>query len=164
MPASDRADPFIGRVIGRLTVVSREKRGPRWGYLCRCACGGLTGVMRAEYIARRGAQAACYDCTHHGIPRPAVGARAYRARPESEQHDRARHPQASDPIWRVRAARLAEDLVSPLTTAEIIARARRMGFNEEVAREVLASADGVELVKVHGLWNRIGARREGLNR
>jgi hypothetical protein len=69
-----------------------------------------------------------------------------------------RHPQAGHPIWRERAARLAEVLIAPMTTAAVIERARRIGWNEEVTREVLAAGDGLELVKVLGLWR--SARRE----
>lgn len=52
------------------------------------------------------------------------------------------------PIWRQRAARLAEKVGDGFyTTAEMHAIARRCGLKEAVVEETLAAAEGVELVK-----------------
>jgi hypothetical protein len=148
-------DPFINTVIGKLRVIFSQKRGGRRAYVCLCKCGNITSPMRAPYIVRRGALAACYDCSH-GIRRAGLRSlRGERDEPTNREPEDDRCEQAGDPIWRERARALSEVILRPMTSPAVIVIARaHFGWRGEITREVLAAADGRELVKRLGLWNR----------
>lgn len=57
------------------------------------------------------------------------------------------------PIWRERAARLAEAMGSKsYTGAEMAALAKKIGMKDHLIGHVLAAAEGEELVKTNGKW------------
>jgi len=142
-------DPFLHSVVGKLTVVQRERRGKRWAYSCRCECGAITLPRRAAYIRRRGPLAACKNCSA-GDPRAGAVKRPEPPLPEKERYLPAGHP-----IWRSRAQRLAAAIIRPMPLSAVLVLAKgRFWWPYDLTREVLAAASGVELVKNHGLWSR----------
>ena len=147
----NEADPFLDTVIGKLTVIRRERRGRRWAYTCRCSCGAITLPRRREYILRKGPFAACKDCSI-GMPRSESG------RPEPPLQ-RPRYLPSGHAIWRERARMLADAIAEPVPMAQVIVLARRFGWSGDLTREVLAAADGRELVKLQGLWQRSAVLR-----
>jgi hypothetical protein len=164
---AEPVDPFVGRVIGKLTVLRRERRGGRWAYVCECQCGQVTPPMRAPYIVRRGAAAGCYNCSN-GLPKSGLPVRSgtpqlrgERGGGPSEELDDGDSSceSADDPIWHIRA-QLVELLVMmrALPTAAVIALAQHhFGWSPGKTREVLAAAEGHELSKSFGLWSVTGA-------
>jgi len=66
----------------------------------------------------------------------------------------ARAEPLEDPIWRERAARLAEAMgAKTYTRIEVDALAKKIGLKDHLVAHVLAAAEGLELVKMNGRWS-----------
>lgn len=61
---------------------------------------------------------------------------------------------ADSPIWRERAARLAEAMgAKTYTSTEVAGLAKKIGLKDHLVAHVLAAAEGLELVKMNGRWS-----------